>query len=252
MGRELKRVPLDFKWAKNQVWKGYVNPYHSMECKSCNGEGINPATKKISDDWYTHLRTDGKQGWSKDLTDVEVEALARSGRLDGLIPGNPWFDEEKGKWMSWVNKELIEVAQPVYPSADEVNKHFASKSFGHDSINRWVCAMARAKHLGVYGKCEYCGGEGRIWQNNEIKKLHEEWQDFEPPVGDGYQLWETTSEGSPVSPVFDTLEKLCEWCEDGASTFGSLKTTKEQWMKMLGEDEIVIATDPKIPNAIFI
>lgn len=31
-----------------------------------------------------------------------------------------------------------------------------------------------------------------------------------PPKGDGYQLWETTSEGKPMSPVFATLDELCE------------------------------------------
>lgn len=57
-----------------------------------------------------------------------------------------------------------------------------------------------------------------------------------PPIGDGYQLWETTSEGSPVSPVFETLDELCEWCESNATTFADFKTTKEEWRKMLSED----------------
>lgn len=26
MGRELKRVPLDFDWPLNERWKGYVSP----------------------------------------------------------------------------------------------------------------------------------------------------------------------------------------------------------------------------------
>ena len=251
MGRELKRVPLDFKWAKNQVWKGYINPFHSMECKSCGGYGLNPATKKISDDWYTHLRTDGKLGWSKDLTDVEVAALAEHGRLDEMIPGRPFLDEEDNKWKAWVNKELVEVLQPLYPTAKSVNEHFASRPFGHDSCNHWLCTKARAIHLGVYGKCEYCGGEGHIWQSDEIKNLHEDWKSFEPPVGEGYQLWETTSEGSPVSPVFDSLDKLCEWLEDGASTFGSSKATKEQWMKMLSAD-LFIVEDKSMPGVVFI
>ena len=30
----------------------------------------------------------------------------------------------------------------------------------------------------------------------------------DPPNGDGYQLWETTSEGSPVSPVFESIDAL--------------------------------------------
>jgi hypothetical protein len=58
----------------------------------------------------------------------------------------------------------------------------------------------------------------------------------EPPKGDGYQLWETTSEGSPVSPVFKTLDELCEWCERYATTFARFKATKEQWKQMLSDD----------------
>ena len=58
----------------------------------------------------------------------------------------------------------------------------------------------------------------------------------EPPTGEGYQLWETTSEGSPVSPVFASLDELCEWCEENATTFASFKATKEQWKEMLLND----------------
>lgn len=55
----------------------------------------------------------------------------------------------------------------------------------------------------------------------------------DPPVGDGYQLWENTSEGSPISPVFDTLEELCEWCETNETVFGNFTASKEKWMQML-------------------
>lgn len=60
--------------------------------------------------------------------------------------------------------------------------------------------------------------------------------DIEPPKGEGYQLWETTSEGSPKSPVFKTLEELCEWCEEFATTFADYKATKEQWKSMFERD----------------
>lgn len=70
----------------------------------------------------------------------------------------------------------------------------------------------------------------------------------EPPEGEGFQLWETTSEGSPVSPVFKTLDELCEWCEDNATTFGPYKATKEQWKSML-DDNFVCHIEG---NAIFI
>ena len=52
------------------------------------------------------------------------------------------------------------------------------------------------------------------------------------------QLYETTTEGSPLSPIFkaDELEKLCEWAAENATTFASFKATKEQWFKMLSND----------------
>jgi hypothetical protein len=46
----------------------------------------------------------------------------------------------------------------------------------------------------------------------------------------GFQLYETTTEGTPVSPVFLTLEELAAWCETGATPFASFTWTKEQWL----------------------
>lgn len=70
----------------------------------------------------------------------------------------------------------------------------------------------------------------KIWDGYLVDDGEEQ---YDPPTGDGFQLWETTSEGSPQSPVFATLEELCAWCEDNATTFASFKATKEQWFKML-------------------
>lgn len=33
---------------------------------------------------------------------------------------------------------------------------------------------------------------------------------YEPPEGEGWQVWETVSEGSPTTPVFATREELIE------------------------------------------
>jgi hypothetical protein len=60
--------------------------------------------------------------------------------------------------------------------------------------------------------------------------------DFEPPKGEGYQLWENTTEGSPKSPVFQTLDELCEWCEKNATTFGSFKASAAEWKEMLNDN----------------
>lgn len=78
------------------------------------------------------------------------------------------------------------------------------------------------------GECsesaDYC-----FWHNKNNKS---KWYK-EVPSGEGYQLWETTSEGSPISPVFKSLEGLCTWCADNCATFAGYTATKEEWMEML-------------------
>lgn len=97
--------------------------------------------------------------------------------------------------------------------------------------------------------CERCKWFAKImcipykkYENIQYESQCPDWEsyfNFGPPVGDGYQLWETTSEGSPISPVFDTAEKLAEWCEENATVFADIKATKEKWMEMIKEDMIV-------------
>ena len=45
------------------------------------------------------------------------------------------------------------------------------------------------------------------------------------------QMYETCSEGTPISPVFATPEELARWLADnGASAFGRMTATYEEWM----------------------
>ena len=239
MGRQLKRVPLSFNWPLHIVWKGFMNPYSPTHCKLCDGSGLNKETKKLSDDWYTHSRTDGLEGWGKHLDQDDVQALLDAGRLWDFtrVPktlkqveivkkkiaegGNSWLPKDNG----------------YIPTADEVNK-WARTGMGHDSGNQWICVEARAKRLGVYGECSLCKGHGEYFCDNKYRKLWEDFSWIEPPTGRGYQLWENTSEGSPITPVFKTLDELCAWAEDNATIFGREKTSKEEWKKMLDEDHV--------------
>jgi len=98
MGREIKRVALDFDWPLHQRWDGYVNPYYRA-CPDCKGE------------WDT---------------------------------------------------------------------------------------------------CLTCNDSGI---DPETVEAYEAWEETDPPVGEGWQIWETVSEGSPTSPVFATLAGLVAWLE---------------------------------------
>jgi hypothetical protein len=49
-----------------------------------------------------------------------------------------------------------------------------------------------------------------------------------------YQMYEDTTEGTPVSPVMDTPEKLARWLADnGASAFASQTASYEAWLSMI-------------------
>ncbi|MBI4142641.1 hypothetical protein HY480_02080 [Candidatus Uhrbacteria bacterium] len=99
---------------------------------------------------------------------------------------------------------------------------------------------ARAKRLGVFGECTVCRGRGTLPNPDKaIRRRHRAWKEYEPPTGAGYQLWETTSEGSPISPVFASAEELADWCAEHATIFGNEKTSRERWFKMLiGEEDL--------------
>jgi hypothetical protein len=57
---------------------------------------------------------------------------------------------------------------------------------------------------------------------------------IDPPTGEGWQMWEDVTEGSPISPVFATPEELARWLADtGASACGSDTATYEQWLAVI-------------------
>ena len=82
--------------------------------------------------------------------------------------------------------------------------------------------------------CEQCKKFAKIINLPMTKSDCPELPMLEPPTGEGYQLWETTTEGSPQSPVFATPEELAQWLVDNnASTFGCQTTTYENWLKFI-------------------
>jgi hypothetical protein len=48
-----------------------------------------------------------------------------------------------------------------------------------------------------------------------------------------YQMYETCSEGTPISPVLESPEAVARWCADnGASAFGGMTAPYEWWLKV--------------------
>lgn len=279
MSRILKRVSPTFSWPLQQVWVGYLNPYHSKNCRPCEGTGYSPLGKLYFDQWYGYapfdpveygaeplrlddpgLRAMAERNvhgevqvkleicrlwnymigqWSHHLIQADVDALLAAGRLMDFthIPRTEEQREVVRKKMAVGGNSWLPENNGYVPSAAEVNA-WSVTGFGHDSINQWVCTEARCERDGVPYACSVCSGSGRHWPSQALKKQHEGWKNYDPPAGDGYQLWEDTSEGSPITPVFETLNELCEYAAEHCSTFGSQKTTAEQWRGMLSEGHV--------------
>jgi hypothetical protein len=201
------------------------------------------------------------RSWCHKITQDEVEALVEEGRLIEFthewISGKGWQPKvwnTKGFWCPKCHDVLPQLSFHHYsatctgcnaemellegndirlqiPLAKEVNA-WSQEGMGHDCINQGILVEARAKRLGVYGPCPRCKGKGELKLPRKPKKRHKKWKAYEPPSGIGYQLWETCSDGSPVSPVFATAEELADWCEENATIFGSHKTPRQNWLDM--------------------
>lgn len=210
MGRELKRVPLDFKWPIGEVWRGFVNPHYAKrrECVACGGSGSTTAGQRLGD-LVSLLMLSGDD--------------ALRGECHPYLCATPLYSTS-GKTCGADMAELTAGLAGRPPSF-----------LGHDACDKWTAKKKIIAAAGLpkeWGECQECGGEGEIWQPPEAKQAADDWEPIEPPTGDGYQIWETVSEGSPISPVFATPENLARhmactrW---GADTGSSVET----WLKFI-------------------
>lgn len=251
MGREVKRVPLDFDWPIKTVWKGFMmdREISSIACTACDQSGLSPLAKQLSNDWYDSdnfgvtwtyaygIDPDGNPAerppwriigttkrWQYDLTQDEVEHLIAEGRLSGYT--QQWINGQ-----GWVDKPGA-----VMPTAAQVNRDMLYSAMGHDAINQWIVVRHRFKRLypNETYHCPHCNGEGHTFRDDAHEAAYDAWTRTEPPEGEGWQMWETTSEGAPISPVFDTPERLAAWLyETNASSFGSNGASYSAWLQMI-------------------
>lgn len=263
MGREVRRVPLDFDAPLKGTWQGYENPYMAklISCTHCEGSGDSPEARRLKNKWYgfcdtfnpeetgstpltvehptivqrcggLHLQNLHQRGhlarlfnsrWSCHLSQDDVDVLVEAGRLREFT--HDWTG--KGGW--------VEKTPAVKPVAAQVNE-WALTGMGHDSINCYLIIKARLAKEGVSSTCEHCAGEGSSWPTEEDRLRSEAWERTEPPVGEGWQMWQTVSDG-PYTPVFKTPEELARYCADhpwGAEA--SNPVSYETWLSFIQKE----------------
>jgi hypothetical protein len=175
------------------------------------GEGEQAITKEA-------IRMCGiyNQQLKHNLSQADVDAMLDEGQLHRLthrfVPGEGWVDNQGPK-----------------PTADEVNR-WSLEGFGHDG--QWSVARARCARAGVSANCPHCHGEGECWASARTRARFQKWTRVEPPEGIGYQLWESVTEGSPISPVFEQPEDLARWLEAHATGLDK-GTTFDKWMRFI-------------------
>jgi hypothetical protein len=251
MGREVRRVPLDFDWPLNEVWEGFLMPdrLDGEKCPDCKS-GYSPQAQNLYDLWYGYLPFDpsstGSTPWRHDSPPVRAfaernvgnspefygsgeGAIVREGQrlanlfneqwshhlsqddVDALITADRLWDFTRTPTRDgWQKKD-----EPVTPTAAEVNA-WSIGGFGHDGINASVVVRARCEREGIDPICPTCNGHATVEKYEGQRAEAEAWEPTDPPKGDGWQLWETVSEGSPMSPVFAKADELAEWMSDPA------------------------------------
>ena len=79
------------------------------------------------------------------------------------------------------------------------------------------------KSKGLQEAIEECGAP-------DINDYTPNWPDHERTH---LMMYETTSEGTPISPAFATPEKLARWLADtNASAFGGMTASYESWLRI--------------------
>jgi len=215
MGRELRRVPLDFDWPLGKVWGGYINPYY-QKCPDCEN-GYSPAGE-----WLNAI--------------MRLFMLAGNEREI-----HPWLKQIPFAPSKSPGEEFTQLTSALSGRAPSV--------FGHDSSDQWLAAKKIIETAGLdpneWGVCPTCKGDA---MNPAVKDLYEAWEESEPPEGEGYQLWETTSEGSPITPVFETLREVAEYAAEHCTVFAGAKTSADEWEAMLAKDDVEL----KVGNFVFL
>lgn len=209
MGREIKRVALDFDWPLDTRWRGFLPPDDGTEeCPDCCvGYGYPVGYNRLGRILYSLTHWDVSPALfpnTEALTDFDklfLKKLAEK-RCPEKIKGNNVPFQIGG--ISTVIDSRMVMCHFL---------HFIAESMGlpEDSF-----------------LCETCKGEGRVVVDEYLNRLRKEWKREEPPAGEGWQVWETVSEGSPITPVFATSEELVNHlCTVG--TVWDQKTMRETW-----------------------
>jgi len=211
MGREIKRVPLDFDWPLEKVWDGFQtkNP-HYIVCPNCEN-GYNGASKWLQSIGYL-------------IASIADDAVNLQNPRPGRVRMHPYLT-------SLMNRPDVDPSMEI----TEWLKGIGLKPDGPFGYHGFSIYEKLRDFSGLdrnWEECSTCKGHAIDPNHYEAyKKFNDEWEETPVPEGEGYQVWETVSEGSPVSPVFESKEKMVEWLiSEGYSKTAAENFVKSEWV----------------------
>lgn len=75
--------------------------------------------------------------------------------------------------------------------------------------------------------------------NGERPKPEDYMPDFPEGSATHFMMYETTSEGTPISPAFASAEELARWLANShASYFGTIEASYETWLAVIQDDAV--------------
>ena len=221
MGREIRRVPVDFDWPLDKRWHGFLVPegLHGEPCRDCN----------VGETWASRWLYILCSQIGMLATDVRDQEAGRP--MHPWLAGNPYPayipgpDLHTAGTIPRVSADILDLFVGITgrPAA-EIGGLFG-RTIEYDIYQ----AIGKAAGGEEWGQCPTCAGQGEHEKYPGQRAEREAWEPTDPPVGEGWQLWETVSEGSPISPVFPAKEGLVDWLCSPAYTWGaSSPMTREQ------------------------
>lgn len=254
MGREIRRVPMDFDWPKDKPWKGFIKP-HSRECPdaargTCHGGWTNAGkwldalcnliallgqeAAQSGPEYQAHFKRTGRvyphpylESWGQaPRTQIPRDVVERIREIEdqGARHRAFWlYSRENPPQLLPLDNELAALVRGLAPGEDLGPFGGGMASYKIQKALRGIAGVPE-----TWGICPTCKGDGT---DPAAKEAYEAWQREDPPAGDGWQVWETVSEGSPISPVFATAEEVVRWLVDvgGYSEAGARGFVCAEW-----------------------
>lgn len=241
MSREVRRVPLDFDFPLDKTWTGYLVPEELQlplcpDCRYPYGGGTHGQSKEyhlIYLAFWEHNWPEGQKhlAWRHDLTQADIDYLADRELFYRTVHVEKSEMYPNGWYYEYFRPTLAEVQK-----ANEKPSLFDPLDLGSGKLHYLVerrCALQNFPTA-----CGTCHGKGHVATRKQ-KRAHDAWKPTEPPTGEGWQLWQTVSEGGPISPVFGTPDELATWMASPAYSWGNRngllpQITYEQALAFIG------------------